>query len=525
MNVDFRMNRSGYFFVFFALILALAFASCSGNVKEIVVVSEVEAVSGQIGRVLPYSCRVTTLGISDLKGIADWDFDILWLHDLGDSLDIGQDVVKAIDRYVRAGGKLILTSSAVRQLEYWGWDELHVREWTECHSQFALLPYSEHPLFERCPFDRQLKQFSGHEYTVYGFEYPSRVSMADPYVAAVPFVDGECLRDRKIIWEASRGSGRMLAIGAGLPFGYDWADGRFLKDMTSGLLSWIDDEESKKGSWEQDTLRVSILHEGHHVDCSICAAEFKAVKPPKPEFATMRKGSDLHSACDDFLEFAANDGLVLKAGERSGLEEILLDDMSLVKDYKVLLDIAGKDAIIPLSAYPAEVELFNNGFARHYRLDDTVISEYVSVCPDRPIAIIRYQWTGQSVRQLFTEHKCDLFRGYPYDGCMFSLVYSWSMQLNGTVVRSLDSNFCCVLGTNVPGRVTLCGQYEDVSYANWRVRGTVTDSHQVVSSAVYDVRGLNAVDVVIAGSFSGTEDMAWDYAEALRHPEAILPVL
>ena len=199
-----------------------------------------------------------------------------------------------------------------------------------------------------------------------------------------------------------------------------------------------------------------------------------------------------------------------------------MNDMRVIKDFNTHLDIESVDQVVSLADHTPEVEFFKRGFARHYKIDDLELTEHVILYPEKSSVVVHYQWNDAGVRQLFADHRSDFAFAYPYNGAMMSLVYVWSQELNATVVRSEDKNFASIVGANAPARVTTCGRYDKISYADWRVRGDWTPMCQVGSSMLCTVMGINSVDIVISGTTSGIDALLYDYAHALRYPKEAL---
>ena len=510
------------------ILLSISFFALSCAKKDflLIVVSDNLEVSREIQKSVPNNYEVQ---LQDPYELTDLNTsDILWIHDVRDSSAF--DAAK-IAEFVKRGGNLVLTSGAVMQLNYWGLESESVSEWQYDDVEFAQLPFYSHPIFENLSFESQLSQFDAREFAVFGFTGTAMPQMKDAAVLAVAYEDGKCRTDRKIMWEIPLIHGKILAAGAGFPFEESWASKRYLKTMTAGVLTYLQvsgqaDSERKphSGKWDCDTLLVQGVHAGHHVSCKICAAEYKPVKPQMPETIELPKGKKRHLAKEGELIELSEPGLSLKADEVAGISELWIDGVRIVNDYRPLADIHDIDSVVVLSDHIPYVESHKRGFTRTYNVDGVELTESVVLYPEHSSVVLHYQWSDSRVRQLFTEHRSDLAFDFPYDGTMMSLYFVWSLQLNATVVRSHDKNFCSIVGSNVPGRMTLIGRYDEISYADWRVRGTRTDKAQTASSVVYSVKGLNSMDVVISGTAKGVNPLLVDYAHTLRSPKEALNI-
>lgn len=498
------------------------FSSCAKQEFDVVVVSDDREVSLKIAGSLPRNCHVRVSEAAELNGLNDCN--LLWIHDVKDSSAFDSAEIVA---FVKKGGDLVLSSGAVLQLNNWGLEAEPISEWVYEGGEFAQLPFYSHPLFDDMPFEFQLSHLSGNSLSAYGFVGSGAPQMKKSSVIAVAYEDGACRLDRRTIWESSLIHGEILALGAGFPAEEQWAGRRYLKRMSAAVVSYMlgkkeVSDKSYSGVWGPGALRVADVHAGHHVDCKICAAEYEPVRPHRPEEIDVPKAKKIRMAeAGELIELTAGN-MSLKADEVSGISELWIDGVRIVADYRPLVNIEAIDRVIAFSEYTPEIEMQKSGFTRYYDIDGVGLTESVIVCQERSSVVIHYQWNDSRVRQFFTEHKADLAFGYPYDGTVMSLLHVWSLQLNGTVVRSEDKNFCSIVGSNAPGRVTLCGRYDDVSYADWRVTGENTDKLQVASSVVYNVRGLKSMDVVISGTADGVDGLLMDYATTLRTPREIL---
>ena len=507
------------------LILSFFALSCAEKDNLLIVVSDNLEVSGSIKKSMPRNCEVlirTADQLTDLKSCK-----LLWIHDLDDPTIFDSS---SIIEYVKRGGNLVLTSKAVLQLNNWGLEPETIVELNHT-DDFSQVPFYSHPVFADVEFKSQLSQFSKRDFSIFGFADSAKPQMKDAAVIAVAYDQGEVLVNSKTMWEMPLIHGKILAAGAGFPFGESWADMKYLKKISSGVVTYLIDEtrnssekKSYAGVWNCDTLLVSGVHAGHHIDCKICAAEYKPVKPQKPEMIHIPDGTRKHLAeADAFIEVSEGN-MSLKAAETGGIAELWIDDVRIVTDYRPLADIQDIDSVVIFSHHIPYVEMHKRGFTRRYDIDGVELTESLVLYPEHSSVVIHYQWEDQRVRQMFTEHKADLAFGYPYNATMMSLYYVWSLQLNATVVRSEDKNYCSIVGSNVPGRMTLCGRYSDITYKDWKVRGTRTDNLQVESSVVYRVKGLNSMDVVISGTAKGVEHLQFDYAYTLGTPKDALTV-
>jgi len=507
------------------ILLSLSFFAFSCAKKDHVVnlISDDVELSREIVKCFPRNCDVVLSKAGDSMDLTGCD--LLWIHGVSDSSVFDGE---SVAEYVKRGGNLVLTSGAVMQLNHWGLESESISEWRSEGAEFAQLPFFSHPVFADISFDGQMAWSAGKDFPVYGFYGSSRPQMKDAAVLAVAYEDGVGPMNSKTVWEAPLIHGKIMAVGAGVPFGESWADRSYMKRIVSNIVAYLVDDKGNSrekqycGTWSCDTLIVQHVHAGHHIDCKICAAEYKPVKPQRPEVLALSKSGKGRYAEEHAVIEMSDECVTLKADEVSGISEVWIDGVRIVKDYRPLVDIADVDTIVSFASCMPYLEMHKRGFTRHYAMDGVEMTEAVVLYPEHSSVVIHYQWTDPRVRQLFTEHKADLSFGYPYNGTMMSLYHVWSLQLNATVVRSHNKQFSSIVGTNVPGRSTLCGKYGDISYTDWRVRGADTDALQVASSVVYGVKGLNSMDVVISGTAEGIDALLMDYAYTLRTPKEAL---
>lgn len=275
----------------------------------------------------------------------------------------------------------------------------------------------------------------------------------------------------------------------------------------------------------KESADVEKMHSCLHSDCRVCAAEFKAVKPPMP----VRTDADGDcSACCQNAYGAVSElsSPYMKASVQDTclVGQLLLRKMRAVYGYRLYLDIDGKDRIVPLDEYLTGVCAHDGMMTRRYQVDSISITERVCLDEDSPVAIFHYEWDGPGLRKIFADYSSDLGNVRREEGCPgFSLEYGWSPELNGMVVRDKEKKKVAILGANVPGLCIWSGRYDGFSYDSRRIRPIKTEKCKVSSCIEFYVEWLDCMDVVVAATDKGQEGLLFRYAKALREPLSVMP--
>ena len=451
-------------------------------------------------------------------------YDVVWYH-RADTLPITDQEKKMGDvftAYVSSGGKLMLSMEAVRLLNAWNIEPEAIEATTfdakdeGFGRKVGFHAYREHPLFD--------KMFGG-AYTWHGKEdNPCRVLGF--------FGDKKPLAEKakvigtlweyifyhpkdKVLWETELGKGKILAIGGFLYYDKENFHTEILNQFTRNCLAYMAGRpgESKTFYWEDRPTEV--------VAEEIVLNRVEQTAPtvwniPETEDAIRWKGTNMG------IDLPSK-RTMLVAKEKSGIEEIWTHPFMSIRDYRVWLDVAGKDTLVSLNTCDATVELRPNAIIRIYQGDGFTVKEVLASQIDKPVVVAHYEWTGDAIRQVITDFKSNLRFMWPYDEyALGSVFHDWSPEANAFVIRDVNKEFASILGANLPGKLLLAGRFDGFTYKKDKMpEGVVTDKLQVASSVAFDVAGKQNLDVFMVAGSEGIDKTMADYAQAAKAPQQI----
>lgn len=463
----------------------------------------------------------TYLPIDDLVELSD--YDVVWYH-RPDTLPFTEREKRmgaVLTNYVSAGGKLLLSMEAVRLLNEWNIEPEPI-EATTFNAQdngfgrkVGFHAYREHPLFD--------KMFGG-AYTWHGKE--------DNRCRVLGFFGDKWPRAKtakvigtlweyiyyhpkdKVLWETRVGNGKILAVGGFLYYDKENFHREILNCFTRNCLDYLAGKpmESKAFYWEDRPTEVVaeelpvgkvplVAPADWYIPATNQAMRWKAT----------RTGIDLPSK-----------RTMLVAGEKGGIEEVWTHPFMSLRDYRVWLDVAGRDTLVALDSYDAIVELRANAIIRTYQGDGFTLKEVLTSQVDKPVIVAHYEWDGAAIRRIVTDYKSNLRFMWPYDEyALGSVFYNWCAEANAFVIRDVKKEFVSLVGANLPGEPLLAGRFEGFTYPGKQPQGVVTEKLQVASSVAYDVAGRQALDLFMVAGNEGVEKAVAEYTAAMQAPQEV----
>ena len=392
-------------------------------------------------------------------------YSVVWFHK-EDSAEFSSDVLAQKDA-VADGGYLLLTMDAVRLLEHW-----------------------------------EVKPENESRWMVYPGK---RVSRLYTY-----------------------GKGRILALVAYISLEDELA--ALLDNSVSVMKSQIDSTVALPAdslSFVKASNFVNHSHGCQHVGCKVCEAEYRNINISRPIAWNNLSDKGNYVPASDRPVILKSERLTVVADEKSGIDELWVDDqVKAISRYGVFLDIEGGKESVPLSDYKPVVSLSDNRLIRRYNIDGQTLTETIAVADSlKRVALIHYEWDELPLRQMIVDYTSDLSLAWPFADMTSSLFYTWSLELNGGVTRDQFKQAAAVVGANVYGRNIESGRYSSFTYDDWRVAGVYADELCTGFSTVYGLKGIKYMDMVIAASADGIDELLYEYAYVLMFPEKVRELL
>ena len=394
---------------------------------------------------------------------------VLWIHK-EDSSEFASEIMEqkqAILDYVSKGGHLLLTMDAVRLLDLWEVEP-------DCETRWMIYPGNK----------------TSRLYT-YG---KGRILGLVSYINVEKGIDAEIslLLDNTV--SVIRGQ----------------------IDSTTALVT-------DSSTFVKPSNFVNHSHGCQHVGCKVCEAEYKNINISRPiAWNTPTDGKKYSTASDESITLSA-ERIAVTADVVGGINEVWVDNqVKTLSRYGVFLDIEGEKQIVSLCDYKPVVTVSSSSIARRYNINGHILTEKIAVSDSiGRVVVVHYEWDKLPLRQMIVDYCADLSLAWPFDGLTSSLYYTWSLELNGGVVRDAFKQSASIVGANIYGRNIESGRYSSFKYDDWRVVGVYTDEVCAGFSTIYGLKGQNQMDVVIAGASDGIDEVLYEYAYVLMFPEKV----
>lgn len=452
------------------------------------------------------------------------DYDVVWYHRpdtlpfTGEEKQMGAELT----RYVSDGGKLMLSMEAVRLLNEWNIEPEPIEATTfnaednGFGRKAGFHAYREHPVFD--------KLFGG-AYTWHGKE-DNRCRVLGFFGDKWPRAEAAKVIGTlweyiyyhptdKVLWETTLGRGKILAVGGFLYYDKENFHTAILNRFTRNCLHYLAGRpmESRALYWENRPAEV-------------VADEFPTgkVELTAPVCWTVPEGQDAMAweTTNARIDLPSK-RTMLVAREKGGIEEIWTHPFMSLRDYRVWLDLDGRDTLVALNACDATIELRANALIRTYRGDGFRLKEVLTSEIDKPVVVAHYEWEGRAIRRIVTDYKSNLRFMWPYNEyALGSVFYRWSAEANAFVVGDVNKEFVSLVGANLPGQPLLAGRFDGFTYPGGQPQGVATDKLQVSSSVAYDVAGKQALDLFMVAGNEGMEKALACYGEAMKDPQRTL---
>ena len=430
--------------------------------------------------------------------------DLLWWHrtDTSAISKAETEAGAAVSSWLSKGGKAILSMDAVRLAHAWGLESGEV----DCRYEDAIddgfgrkvgfHAWRSHPLFDG---------LQGGAYVWHGHK-DNRNRILGWFGDNMPKAEGSRIAailwqlifyhpEDKVIWEQPVGKGKLLSIGAFLYYGKPNYNKAILHKFTRNAVNYMlgCKMESPARYWSYDKTDV-ILE----------SPALLAVKAPKA--VKWETGTDA-----DALHFEATRGAEVTlpgrrtlavSEEQGGIKEIWTHPVMSLKAYSAKAGDTRLDS-------PAEpVELRFNSLIRNYMAEGVSVREVLVPHIKEPVTVAHYEWEGQLDR-ITIDFASNMRYMWPYDeNALGSLKAGWSEKAGCYCISACDGEFVSLLGANAPGKVLSEGR-------------TREDLLQASVSIEFDVRGCQALDVVMAAGSEGLSGAEASYAKAIKDPYKI----
>jgi glycosidase/glycogen debranching enzyme len=431
----------------------------------------------------------------------------VWYHKTDTVLtveDTSRQTIRALKKYVEAGGSLFLSMDAMRLLPYLGVEQIaptanEVELKDEGNGRkLGLHGFRSHPVFDG---------LLGGVYS-YAPKEDVKVRRVGYFGSVVPqgkvvAVDWAYIfiyEDSKLITEYNLGKGKILAAGAYLYFNQPNYNRTHLEKFTSNVLAYLGGKFSEIPVrwWDFEPAKV-IVSDFSTPDITR-KAPVKWELMPSP--ITLTNPSGAKNMWD-----IAGERMVVMGKEAGGIDEVWAHPFMAIRDYEVSVKFGSSGKSTPLNELTPKINVGPESFIRTYQADSNIIKEIIACHPSDGAAVIHYEYTGTEQAEINISFKSNLRFMWPYSEKVTGAIkYGWDKGLNAWVIQNKAGDFVSIIGIN----------------------RTVKDHKASAGEGLIVGAGMStflqaneSLDVVLGVSATGLTEAVSAYRRAMLDPEAV----
>ncbi|HNY03016.1 MAG TPA: hypothetical protein PKG48_10535, partial [Bacteroidales bacterium] len=440
--------------------------------------------------------------------------------------ETGQKFLKALDTYVRNGGRLLLSHQAMHYLNLLGFEDRPVQDSTKrCTDdgygrRLGFHAFHDHPVFQglnggtyTC---RPRKDISVRISGFFGNNVPSGGK-----VVAVDW-DYIFLRENsKLIVEYQAGKGKVLAVGGYMDFSIQNDNRIHLERFTGNCLHYLTDDtgEGVTCYWDYSPAEVRECLSGPESDRLLVA-------PPAAR-SWMITPSDIalsgRFATGNFWD-VASERIVTMGVEKGGIEEVWAPPFMAFRDYEVGIRFSYRDTIYWLNDDRPEITVDPAFFSRKYKFQRAYLTETVVNDPNDPAGVIHYEYRGVYPAELIIRFTSNLRLMWPYsEQATGSVCHRWNGELEAFSMADHTGRMTVMLGGNRSPSEHQSGRYSSFAYSrkDSLFHGIASEKVQASGLLSYNLAMNDNLDIVYAASSEGYDTTCAVYQRAVQNPEGI----
>ena len=445
---------------------------------------------------------------------------VLWVH-RPDSMPFtakekAKDFLDILTNYINSGGRCLLTLDAVKYLNILNFESMPLESWSKEASDngygrmLGIHGYGEHPVFLGLNGGSYInKPKENIRVRVNGFR--GDVLPAGGKVIGVDWDYIFVREDKKILLEYDSGQGKVIACGAYMIFSQDNVNqlhlGLFLKNILEYLAGNDNPEGNAYWSYEKQRIeKMELTPFARPVNMNP-----PAVWPPFREKLVMK-----NPAGGDHFWDVAGRRMFLMGREKSGIEEVWAHPMMALRDYEAGIVRKGETEITWLGSLIPAVQVRPECFTRIYETDGIIIKEFVAVTPDKPEALIHYEFSGDQPVQLVYRFHSNFRLMWPYSEKVIPAIqYAYDTLLNAFLLTDPYREYSVMLGSNLPSSHREAGPYTPLN-------SSPADTFLFSAEAVVPLDGHQALDLILVAGKLSPDAARLAYSEAVIYPQRII---
>lgn len=392
------------------------------------------------------------LSFNDLNEAKLNELDLLWFHK-EDSLEFGMSVldhstIQLLQTYIEKGGKLLLSQeaalyiSALELVKQPPGIKYILAEDGGYGRKMGLHSFLGHPVFKGLHGGAFIfgpdKDILCRQIGYFGEHIPQNLK-----TIAVDWAYIRLKEQSRLMLEFERGKGKVISIGSYMMLGIHNQQEEQMNRFLFNTLQYLNSGESGDENYWPDTSQKVKLRAYtdstwlYQQDTSWAMPDLSAL----PHIYSRAGGAE-------YMEVSGQ-RMLLMGLEKGGIEEIWAHPYMALRDYEAGLSFDNGENIYWLSEEEPEIWVYPGIFLRQYKFKRAYLREWITVAPEKPQAIMRYEYRGVYPAKFYFRFRSNLRRMWPYsENTTGDILYSWDSVSRAFVLQNGAGDMVSVLSSS-----------------------------------------------------------------------------
>ncbi|MEN8249519.1 MAG: GH116 family glycosyl hydrolase [Bacteroidota bacterium] len=449
------------------------------------------------------------------------DMDVLWLHreDSGE-LILDRNNIELLKDYVNNGGKLLLSQEAAMLITELGLEETPptvnylMAEDGGYGRKMGVHAFLEHPVFKGLHGGAfifgPMRDVNCRQIGYFGENIPEYGK-----TLAVDWAYIQLKEQSRLMLEFDTEEGKVISIGSYMLLGMENQQQPYMNKFITNTLNYLVSENVSEGQyWNYDKNEVRPEKQ---ISFGNSTAQENWEVPDisrLPEIYSLTGG-------DNYMEVSGKRMLVMGA-EKGGIEEIWAHPFMALRDYEVGLSFGEDDSIYWLSDQEPEIWSYPGVFLRQYKFRRAYLKEWITVSPDKPQVVIRYEYRGVYPAKFYQKFKSNLRRMWPYsEKTTGDIQYSWDIKSNSFIVSNELDDMVSILGSSKDPEWISIRNGNDEKDKSWLYGDSTDIFWGFCGAATYPLEMNEDFYFVISATSEGMMKAVTDYGDAMDNPKEV----